>query len=152
MDKKEFLDILYTQLSGQLPEGIIAGHIQYYRNYIDEELQKGRSEADILGELGDPRLIARTLLDTNDSSSAPYTSSEDEPYGQDNAYDPGSHDRHIRHRTYKLDLTTWYGKLIVILIAALVIFLLCTILSVLIPVMLVAGTVMYLISYFKKHK
>ena len=54
MNKKEFLDILYEQLSGQMPEGNVAAHVQYYRNYIEEEQHKGRSEGDILNELGDP--------------------------------------------------------------------------------------------------
>lgn len=45
-------------------EGNVAAHVQYYRNYIEEEQRKGRSEDDILNELGDPHLIARTLLDT----------------------------------------------------------------------------------------
>ena len=72
MDKKEFLDILYNQLSGQMPEGNVAAHVQYYRNYIEDEQQKGRTEDEILTELGDPRLIARTLLDTElGNSGAP---------------------------------------------------------------------------------
>ena len=29
MSKKEFLDILYNQLSGQIPEGSVAAHVQY---------------------------------------------------------------------------------------------------------------------------
>ena len=69
MNKKEFLDILYEQLSGQMPEGNVAAHVQYYRNYIEEEQRKGRSEDDILNELGDPHLIARTLLDTEAAAS-----------------------------------------------------------------------------------
>ena len=40
MNKKEFLDILYKQLSGQMPEGNVAAHVQYYRNYIEEEQRK----------------------------------------------------------------------------------------------------------------
>ena len=28
MSKKEFLDILYNQLSGQMPEGSVAAHVQ----------------------------------------------------------------------------------------------------------------------------
>ena len=32
MNKKEFLDILYEQLSGQMLEGNVAAHVQYYRN------------------------------------------------------------------------------------------------------------------------
>ena len=101
MNKKEFLDILYEQLSGQMPEGNVAAHVQYYRNYIEEEQRKGRSEDDILNELGDPHLIARTLLDTEAAA---------------------------------------------ILIAAIVIVLLCTVLSVLIPVMVIFGIVCFIIS------
>ena len=66
MDKNEFLDILRSQLSGQMPEGQINTHIQYYRNYIEERTQSGNSESEVMRELGDPRLIARTLLDTGD--------------------------------------------------------------------------------------
>lgn len=146
MSKHEFLDLLYEQLSGQLPEGTVAAHVQYYRNYIEEQLMKGRSESDVLGELGDPRLIARTLLDTETADDIPQNSS----YSDDPFQSSGS--RQVKRRTYKLDLTTWYGKLIAILGAALVIFLLCTILSVLIPIVLIAGAVMYLVSYFKKHR
>ena len=81
MNKKEFLDILYEQLSGQMPEGTVSSHIQYYRNYIEEQRCTGRSEDDILSELGDPRLIARTLLDTESVGSSrsysPYTETDD---------------------------------------------------------------------------
>lgn len=65
MNKKEFLDILYEQLSGQMPEGNVAAHVQYYRNYIEDAVTQGRTETEVLNELGDPRLIARTLLDTD---------------------------------------------------------------------------------------
>ena len=41
------------------------GQLRYYDDYIRSERQKGRSEADIMEELGDPRLIARTILDTS---------------------------------------------------------------------------------------
>ena len=53
MSKTEFLDILYTQLSGRMPEGNVAAHVQYYRNYIEDKQQKGRTETDILNDLGD---------------------------------------------------------------------------------------------------
>ena len=51
----------------------------------------------------------------------------------------------------KLDLSTWYGKVAVILIAAVVLLLLVTILGVLIPVMIVAGVIMYIVSQLRKR-
>ena len=88
MNKKEFLDILYEQLSGQMPEGNVAAHVQYYRNYIEDAVTQGRTETEVLNELGDPRLIARTLLDTDSTASGnpQTTGSYSEPY-TDNSYE-----------------------------------------------------------------
>ena len=35
-------------------------------------IQKGRSEEDVMGELGDPRLIARTIIDTSGGGQSSY--------------------------------------------------------------------------------
>lgn len=150
MNKKEFLDTLYNQLYGQMTEGAIAAHVQYYRNYIEDAVTQGRTEEDVLNELGDPRLIARTLLDTDSAASGnpQTTGSYSESYA-DNSYeynDSSSGSKKVKSRSFHLNLSTWYGKLAVILIAAVVIFLLCTVLSVLIPVMVVFGIVCFVIS------
>ena len=150
MNKKEFLDILYEQLSGQMPEGNVAAHVQYYRNYIEDAVTQGRTEAEVLNELGDPRLIARTLLDTDSTTSGnpQTTGSYSEPY-TDNSYEydnSSSGSKKVKSRSFHIDLSTWYGKLAVILIAAIVIVLLCTVLSVLIPVMVIFGIECFIIS------
>lgn len=146
MNKKEFLDILYDQLSGQMPEGNIAAHIQYYRNYIEEQQQAGRTEADILKELGDPRLIARSLLDTEAAGGSRSYSPYAETVSDENrSRSSGT----VKHHSLKIDLSTWYGKLAVILIAAVVLILLFTVLSILVPIVLVVGIILYLIRKFK---
>ena len=157
MSKTEFLDILYNQLSGQMPEGSVAAHVQYYRNYIEDEQQKGRTETDILNDLGDPRLIARTLLDTevgagNPQNGSTYSAIYNEADSDYNEYDSSDSARgHVKKHSFKLDLSTWYGKVAVILIAAVVLLLLVTILGVLIPVMIVAGVIMYIVSQLRKQ-
>ena len=157
MSKTEFLDILYNQLSGRMPEGSVAAHVQYYRNYIEDEQQKGRTETDILNDLGDPRLIARTLLDTevgagNPQNGSTYSAIYNEADSYYNKYDSSDSARgHVKKHSFKLDLSTWYGKVAVILIAAVVLLLLVTILGVLIPVMIVAGVIMYIVSQLRKQ-
>ena len=157
MSKTEFLDILYNQLSGRMPEGNVAAHVQYYRNYIEDEQQKGRTETDILNDLGDPRLIARTLLDTevgagNPQNGSTYSAIYNEADSYYNKYDSSDSARgHVKKHSFKLDLSTWYGKVAVILIAAVVLLLLVTILGVLIPVVIVAGVIMYIVSQFHKQ-
>ena len=113
-------------------------------------MTQGRTETEVLNELGDPRLIARTLLDTDSTASGnpQTTESYSEPY-TDNSYeyDNGSSgSKKVKSRSFHIDLSTWYGKLAVILIAVVVIFLLCTVLSVLIPVMVIFGIVCFIIS------
>ena len=157
MSKTEFLDILYNQLSGQMPEGSVAAHVQYYRNYIEDEQQKGRTETDILNDLGDPRLIARTRLDTevgagNPQNGSTYSAIYNEADSDYNEYDSSDSARgHVKKHSFKLDLSTWYGKVAVILIAAVVLLLLVTILGILIPVVIVAGVIMYIVSQFRKQ-
>ncbi len=66
MSREEFLEILNIQLQGEIPSNEISQHLAYYHNFIEQKIRQGQSEADILEELGDPRLIAKTLIDTED--------------------------------------------------------------------------------------
>ena len=136
MDKNEFLDILRSQLSGQMPEGQINTHIQYYRNYIEERMQSGNSESEVMRELGDPRLIARTLLGAN----APYSDAG-------SAHGQKSGSERVKQKSFKLDFSTWYGKLLAILIAAIVLVILFVLLGILIPIMVIAGIIIYLVRF-----
>ncbi len=62
MTRKEFLDILESSLRGQLPPSEVEANLRYYREYIAGEVAKGRPEQEVLRDLGDPRLIARSIL------------------------------------------------------------------------------------------
>lgn len=140
MDRNEFLEILRSQLSGQMTEQQIAAHIQYYSNYIDERTAAGNSESEILRELGDPRLIARTLLDTETGANRPYSD-------EDAACEQSSGSENVRRKSFKLDFSTWYGKLIAILLAAVVLIILFVLLGILIPIMVLAGVIIYLVRF-----
>ena len=65
MSRAQFLEILRDQLAGQMHEGKVAAHVRYYEDYIQSQVRGGHSEEEVLAELGDPRLIAKTLLDTD---------------------------------------------------------------------------------------
>lgn len=189
MNKEEFLEILENQLAGQMDGREIASNLQYYSSYIESRVRQGHTEEEVLTELGDPRLIARTLLEVEDQggSGASYegvvyeesgddVSSEDSGgyYGEDRNYgggfyeeeqpadyygedsgtysqDPYAQDEgYIRRRSYHLDLSTWYGKAVVIVIAGLVIAGLVLLLGLMIPVAL-AIVGISLVIYFLTH-
>lgn len=62
MSKQEFLDSLRRSLSGGLEAQEVNEHIRYYSDYIDSQIRGGSSEEEVMGSLGEPRLIAKTLL------------------------------------------------------------------------------------------
>ena len=61
MRKEEFLEKLRARLSQTMSQQEVTAQIRYYENYIQEQIQNGRSEEEVLTELGDPLLIAKTL-------------------------------------------------------------------------------------------
>ncbi len=63
MGKQEFIDRLRVSLNGQMASAQVSEHLRYYEDYINTEIRKGRGESEVLNTLGDPRLIARSILD-----------------------------------------------------------------------------------------
>ena len=69
MRKDEFLRLLRQALTGNVPAAVLEENVRYYDFYIREEVEKGRTEEEVIAEIGDPRLIARTIADTTDGAS-----------------------------------------------------------------------------------
>lgn len=140
--------MLREQMSGQMHEGKMAAHLRYYEDYIQSQVQKGLREEDVLSELGDPRLIAKTLIDREaESQGGSY-----EEYRSGEGYDYDQYQDSRVERVHKLDLTTWYGKLIVIVIAAALIALLVAVIGAVLPFFLILFAILFLISYIKKRR
>ena len=64
MDKTDFLYNLKKSLKGKVSILEIDSQIEYYEDFIKGEKEKGISEEEILSDLGDPKLIAKTIFDT----------------------------------------------------------------------------------------
>lgn len=66
MDRESYLRELRLALQGQISQENVNEHLRYYENYIIEESRKDRTEAQVIEDLGNPRLIAKTIIDTTD--------------------------------------------------------------------------------------
>jgi len=66
MNKREFLDILGKSLIGEVSPEVIEENIKYYDQYINSNVTD--EEAQLFSELGDPRLIAKTIIETEKMS------------------------------------------------------------------------------------
>ena len=79
MTKNEFIDSLREYLSYELPDRLVKSHMQYYNDYFREQLAEGKSAQAVCDELGDPRLIARTIIDSEKAGEDGIPNSGDEP-------------------------------------------------------------------------
>lgn len=145
MNKQDFLDKLRMALSGHVSPGVVTENINYYEEYINVEIRKGKSEAEVLQSLGDPRLIAKTIITTNGKD-------EGAEYRQDTYQNTGYEDgtgngRFGRSRS--INLPGWVGTLIIIAIVVVVLCLVFSVLSFLAPVILTVFVVMFLVKLFR---
>ena len=123
MTRAEFLQGLRTELEGRVPYSVIQENIRYYDSYISDEISKGADEAEVIENLGGPRIIARTIVDaalnTDDNSQSREYSG---PYGtvdREESYQDTYH-RNVHY----VDFSKWYVRLAAGLIVFFIIFLL----------------------------
>lgn len=150
MKKEEFLQGLREALAGEVPTETMRENLRYYEDYIRTEQGRGRAEDEIMEELGSPRLIARTIIDTTPGAGdGSFVNRETVSEG----FVKGGRDESDRQsggvRYY--DLNKWYWKLLGIVLAVLVIMVVLMIvggiLSLVIPLLPVIGLVI-LIMWF----
>ncbi|MDE6950872.1 MAG: DUF1700 domain-containing protein [Lachnospiraceae bacterium] len=65
MNRYEFISVLRTALTGKVPATTVEDNVRYYEEYIEIQLRQGKSEEEILAALGDPRLLAKTIIEAN---------------------------------------------------------------------------------------
>ncbi len=152
MTKEEFLEQLEDALAGEVPNAVIYDNKCYYERYFFSEMKMGRTEEEILEELGSPRLIARTIIDMQGDAKQQYREST---YYKD---DIREEFENTRPHLGWLDLTTWYGRtlawVIGIMVLVLLIWLISGILSIAIqiaiPVLLIVTIYSLIKSVMRK--
>ena len=139
MNRETFIDTLKRALYGKVSDYEWKEHIRYYEDYIAQEMAKGRSEQDVMDELGDPCLIARTILETSglNAPNVEYTIDEEK----------GTADDQIKMHTF----VGWKAGLIMALIAVAIIAIIVLALGLfiyLLPVILLFLLVSWLVRKF----
>ena len=67
MSKQEFLDQLRRNISSMNDYVVVNDTMAYYEDYIESQIRMGKSEQEVMAMLGDPRLIAKSILATQDA-------------------------------------------------------------------------------------
>ena len=68
MTRMEFLQQLRQALENDLSGSVVQENVDFYNQYISDEVRKGKSEEEVLQMLGDPWILARTVIDAVDGT------------------------------------------------------------------------------------
>ncbi len=61
MNRQSFMNELRRSMSGHFSAAEIQETVDYYEDYIDTQLRKGKTEEEVLAQLGDPRLLSKSM-------------------------------------------------------------------------------------------
>lgn len=114
MTRSEFLQELRQALENDLSGSVVSENIEFYNQYIIDEVSKGKSEEEVLQMLGDPWIIARTVIDAQNGTD------------QETVYEAGGSTyngyenergqvRRDDSQVHVFGLNTWWKKLLLIL-------------------------------------
>ena len=125
MSKEEYLRGLEEALAGEVPASVIRENMNYYNSYLSQEMAKGRTVDEISEEIGEPRIVARTIIDSCEASGEAFGTDGD-PYGTngerayESSYDRNPYGGNATPQIHYFDLNKWYWKLLLILMALVV--------------------------------
>lgn len=139
MDRLEFLEKLTEALEQDLDSRTVQENVQYYDQYITDEIKNGKSENEVIDMLGDPWIIARTVIDAGTGQRQEEYVYETPQNRQERQESAGS-----SFKVFAFDV--WWKKLLLILCIVGVVMLVFAIVSgivsliapILIPVLIIA--------------
>ncbi len=178
MTKQEFLDELRQSLSGVVSSESIMDAYRYYATYIEEEMRGGKSEEQVVEELGRPSLIARSIIAAHTGERQAdeiYTEDgktkrvKNNPFAQGNVFGGKSEakkaqeqaereQRKKEKKPFVFDFNAWYAKVLYVLFFILLILIVLGLIKIGfwvvvhfgIPILLILGVVYLLMYIFQK--
>lgn len=134
MTKDLFLTELRRALAVELSAAEIDEHVSYYNEYFSTEISKGRTEEEILKELGEPRLIAKSILDVKIGDEIHHEEEE-----------------RIEHRTEQFrKIPMWLTIAVIVLVIIGIIILVLRLFIGLLPVILIFAAVMLVAGFVRR--
>ncbi len=158
MTRQEFLEKLRLALNGRVEPSVVAENLNYYEDYINTEIRKGKSEEEVMALLGDPRLIARTILETTPGAENGADRREAQARRAGDGWPDGRSEEADSQETegvgqFWRDLPAhipgWVWGVVALVIVVLVLSVVFRILAFLAPVLIVMAVVLFLVKVFR---
>ena len=150
MTKQEFLDGVSRALSGKVDIEPIDEAVRYYEDYIDIQVKTGKSEQEVLENLGKPQLIAKSIVSANRNNQGGEYSSQ-----TDRVYEEGDQQRYSRSKMgdkgvrFIMNMPGWVATFLALLILFVFIWFVASVLSFLAPVLIPAAIILVIITFVK---
>ena len=131
--------------------------LTYYRQYFEDEIRNGKSEEDVIQELGSPRLIARSIIDAhgNEGAASGNSGYEDSDYREGSysnygsSYDSERGDIESSGQRGSGTLQNAGRMIMTIIISALIFFVVLFLLRALLPVAVVIIAIVFIVRLIR---
>ena len=147
MSKQEFLDKLRLALSGRVSAALVEENVAYYEEYINTQIRLGKNEAFVMNGLGDPRLIAKSIITANNGDEEVGAGERgSQQYRSSDAFDM------VRSRMdypKVIKVPGWVWLIVIILIVVLVLSAVFSLISALLPFVMPLLVVLFFIKLFR---
>ena len=157
MTKEQFMMELEQSLQGEVSAYELSDSLTYYRQYFEDEIRNGKSEEDVIRELGSPRLIARSIIEAHGNEGAPSGNSgyKDSDYREGSysnygsSYDSERGDIENSGQRGGGTLQNAGRMIMTIIISALVFFVVLFLLRALLPVAVVIIAIVFIVRLIR---
>lgn len=138
MNRNEFLKKLSEALENDLSAPEVRENLEYYDSYIRSEIKNGKSEQEVLDMLGDPWMIARTIVDSAENERNYYSTSSKTYVSGTEPYAEQKEEQDIKHPILHLmGIDTWWKRLLffagVIIVLAIIVAVVTGLIAAILP-------------------
>jgi uncharacterized membrane protein len=155
MKRNEFIADLKEALEHNLSEQKIKEHVDYYEEYIRNEVKSGRTEEEVMNELGDPWAIAKNIISAEEAGSSNYEeysySSDDSDISRQSSSRQSSGGPNI----HVFGFDKWWKKLLLILgiigVVMIVFSIITGIISLIAPFIIPVIIISFILKLLKKR-
>jgi hypothetical protein len=158
MSREEFIRRLEEALVGEVNQSIINENLNYYNNYIIEEIKSGKREAEVLESLGDPWAIGKTIIQTQ-GNQGDFGMPRDDmrnnvEYYSDSSREDYGRRRQPHMRVHHFGLRSWKQRAAIIaavvLVIAAIVVVIVGVVSLLAPIMVPLIVILILFRLFRR--
>lgn len=145
MTQYEFIQELEQSLRGQVSPQVIEYNVNYYREYIREQLASGKTQEEVFALLGSPQMIAKTIISAEEAKGEAYTEANEK-----------EKEKEYHFSVDEIIHGTWYQKLIAIAVILLVLYLVLSVIFAVVKVLfwpaVIVIAVIAIWQYFQKRQ